>query len=299
MVRAAVPIRPERPRRAHRRHAGCRPWRPALLAGGVLLAGCAQEAPRTGAPGEDARRALAEHRSAGPILAVVRGNPFGMDEARLNTLVTQAMAEGVRALTVDFTTYPDRAAAPEPHLVVILDPVGEPPAAAACGAPETVATAPASERLSVLAVFCQGDKALDMVREEDRVAGPTDRAFERLLWRTSQSPVSRRLREHLRLRPSAPLAQPRGRRQLRSLMGAAAPRRGAPAHHPEREQSVAVLIIGGLASYDRALRRRSRIAARLAVASGRSNPSASRPPCQAQSVSISNNARSAAAKSIS
>ena len=184
MVRATVPTRPERPRRG-RRHAGHSRWRPALLAGGVLLAGCAQEPPRTGAPGEDARRALVEHRSEGPIRAVVRGNPFGMDEARLNALVTQAMAQGVRALTVQFTTDPDQAAAPEPHLVVILDPVAEPPAAAVCGAPETVATAPASEQLTVLAAFCHGDQALDVVRQEDRVAGPTDRAFERLLWRTS------------------------------------------------------------------------------------------------------------------
>jgi hypothetical protein len=153
----------------------------------VVLAGCAQEPPRTGAPGEDARRALAEHRSAGPILTVVRGNPFGMDEARLNTLVTQAMAQGVRALTVQFTTSPDRAAAPEPQLVVILDPVNEPAAGAICGAPGTVATAPASGQLTVLAAFCQGDQALDVVRQEGPVAGPTDRAFERLLWRTSEA----------------------------------------------------------------------------------------------------------------
>ena len=158
-----------------------------LAAGGALLAGCAQEAPRTGAPGEDARRALAEHRSAGPILAVVRGNPFGMDEGRLNALVTRAMAEGVRALTVEFTTHPDRAAAPEPHLVVILDPVNEPAAAAICGAPETIATAPASDAAQRARRLLRGDKALDVVRQEDRVAGPTDRAFERLLWRTSEA----------------------------------------------------------------------------------------------------------------
>jgi hypothetical protein len=158
---------------------------PAILVGAVLLAGCAQEAARTGAPGEDARRALVERRAEGPIRAVVRGNPFGMDQLRLDNLVTRAMAEGVPALDVSFTTYPDQAAAPEPHLVVILNPVNEPPSAAACRAPETVATAPAAGTLLVFALFCQGDQALDAVREEDRVAGPTDRKFERLLWRTS------------------------------------------------------------------------------------------------------------------
>ncbi len=154
------------------------------LAGAVLLAGCAQEAPRTGAPGEDARRALVEHHGEGPIRAVVRGNPFGMDETRLDGLVSQAMAAGVAGLKVSFTTYPDQTA-PEPHLVVILNPAREPPAAAACGAPETVATTPAAETLNVFALFCQGDQPLNAVHQEARVAGPTDRSFQRLLWRTS------------------------------------------------------------------------------------------------------------------
>jgi hypothetical protein len=150
----------------------------------LLLAGCAQEPTRT-TPGEDARRALAESRSGGAIRTVVRGNPFGMDEARRDALVTAAMAEGVAGLDVRFTTYPDQAAAPEPHLVVVLNPAADLPAAAACGAPETLRTLPADESLSVLAAFCQGEEMLEAVREQDRVAGPTDRNFERLLWRTS------------------------------------------------------------------------------------------------------------------
>jgi hypothetical protein len=184
MTRATVPTRPDSP------PPGGHPHRRALLlaalAGG-LLAGCAQEAPRTGAPGEDARRALVEHRKQGPIRAVVRGNPFGMDEVRLDNLVTRAMAQGVSGLNVSFTTYPDQAAAPEPHLVVILNPTREPPTTAACRAPDTVASSPASGTVSVFAIFCQGDEPLDSAREEASVAGPTDRAFERLLWRTSGS----------------------------------------------------------------------------------------------------------------
>jgi hypothetical protein len=157
----------------------------ACLLGSVVLAGCAQGPTRTGAPGEDARRALAESRSAGPIRAVVQGNPFGMDEARRDALVTSAMAEGVAGLGVRFTTGADQAAAPEPHLVVILNPAADVPAADACRAPESLRTLPADESLSVLAAFCRGDETLEAVREQDRVAGPTDRNFERLLWRTS------------------------------------------------------------------------------------------------------------------
>ncbi len=95
-----------------------------------------------------------------------------MDEVRLENLVTKAMAQGVRGLDVNFTSYPDQAAAPEPHLVVVLDPTREPPAAAACRAPDIVATRPASETLSVFAVFCQGDQPLDVVHEEDRSPAP-------------------------------------------------------------------------------------------------------------------------------
>jgi hypothetical protein len=152
----------------------------------VLLLGCAQEPPRTGAPGEESRRALADN-PAGPIRTVVRGNPFGMDEARLEGLVTDAMAAGVSGLDVRFTSYPEAAGAPEPHLVVLLNPVETGSSDVVCSDPDGLRTLPASEMLSVLAVFCDGGTALDAVREEAAVAGPTDRAFQRLLWRTANT----------------------------------------------------------------------------------------------------------------
>ena len=158
---------------------------PSILTTGLLLAGCAQGPPGPGTPGEEARRVLAEHRQEGPIRTVVRGNPFGMDEVRRDALVSEAMAAGVTGLSVRFTTFPDAAAAPEPHLAVVLDSVEAVPADTACSAPDRVPTSAAGETLSVLAVFCQGDRALHAVREEDRVAGPTDRRFQRLLWRTA------------------------------------------------------------------------------------------------------------------
>jgi hypothetical protein len=156
-----------------------------ILSANLLLAGCAQGTPDTGTPGEQARRALAEQRQEGPVRTVVRGNPFGMDEARRDALVSEAMAAGVSGLTVRFTTYPDAAAAPEPHLAVVLDPVEAVPAETVCSAPDSVPTTGPGETLSVLAVFCQGDRAVHAVREEAAVAGPTDRRFQRLLWRTA------------------------------------------------------------------------------------------------------------------
>ena len=111
-IRATVPIRPDPPPAspapaAGRRHGAARLCSRQLAAGGL----------RPGAdpdrgPGEDARRALAEGRSAALIRTVVVGNPFGMDEARRDALVTAAMAEGVAGLDVRFTTSPTRRRRP-------------------------------------------------------------------------------------------------------------------------------------------------------------------------------------------
>jgi len=181
-----VPTKPDLPTTrtpppACPRRGGRGAWLSVCLIGNLLLPGCAQEP----VPGQEARRVLAEARETGAIRTVVVGNPFGMDPARRDALVSEAMAEGVPGLEVRFTTYPDQAGAPEPHLVVVLNPAGDLPPPAACRAPETVRTAPASETLRVLAVFCQGDQVIDAVREEERVAGPTDHNFQRVLWRTA------------------------------------------------------------------------------------------------------------------
>jgi hypothetical protein len=159
-------------------------WAGALL-GALLLVGCTPGRPGAGTAGEDARKALADSRSAGPILTIVQGNPFNMDEMRRDALVTNAMARGVAGLDVRFSALPSAAAAPEPHLVVILDPQSEPPPAEACGTPQSVPTTPASETLKILAAFCDHDRALNVVREEGPVSGPTDARFERLFWRTA------------------------------------------------------------------------------------------------------------------
>ena len=138
-----------------------RPFRCAVLLAGVV-AGCA---PGTGPDAtNDARRALAAADE--PVLMTLVGNPFEMDEARLSALVSSELARGVAGMSTAFTSSAERAAAPEPHLVVVLNPVTEPLPAVLCGAPATVSTAPADQQVHVLAAFCRGDQALNTTRTE-------------------------------------------------------------------------------------------------------------------------------------
>jgi hypothetical protein len=154
-----------------------------LLVGliGLLLLGCGRGTDPNAQ--NQARRALAAAEE--PVLLVLEGNPFEMDQARLNGLIGHEMAAGVSGMRTTFTTSPAAAAAPEPRLVVILNPQSEPAPATACVAPGSVATAPASEPLRIDAVFCRGDQVLGATRSEAVVGGPIDQRFRRLLWRTA------------------------------------------------------------------------------------------------------------------
>ena len=116
----------------------------------------------------------------------VVGNPFAMDAARLDALVSSELAAGIRGMSTQFTTSAARAAAPDPRAVVVLNPVSEPAPGILCSAPEAVATAPATDRLRIVAAFCREDQVLRFVRTDDAVAGPTDQRFRRLLWRTAK-----------------------------------------------------------------------------------------------------------------
>jgi hypothetical protein len=154
----------------------------AVLLGGALLFGCAR-----GAETEvqnPARRALAAAEE--PVLMTVVGNPFAMDQARLNALVSTELAEGISGLSTHFTTSPERAAAPDPRVVVVLSPQSEPAPETLCAAPDAIGTGAATDRLRIVAAFCQGDQVLEFVRAEEDVAGPTDQNFRRLLWRTAK-----------------------------------------------------------------------------------------------------------------
>jgi hypothetical protein len=159
---------------------------PAALVGALLMAGCGSVPSVTSDTGiGNTRQTLADRTEQGPVLAVVVGNPFAMDEARLDSMVTDAMAAGITGMSADFTTNPSLAAAPEPRLVVLLNPAADPSGTAACRNPTLVQTLPAGDDLRVLAAFCDGAEPLGSVDAQDTVAGPTDRRFQRLLWRTS------------------------------------------------------------------------------------------------------------------
>lgn len=155
---------------------------PVVLLVGALLVSCGRGAE----PDAEnlARRALADAEK--PVLLVLKGNPFDTDQTRLNALISTEMAEGISGLSTNFTTAPSHAAAPEPRLVMILNPLHEPAPDTVCTAPDAVATQPASERIRIVAAFCRGAQVLGAARTEDVAAGPTDQSFRRLLWRTSK-----------------------------------------------------------------------------------------------------------------
>lgn len=147
------------------------------------LAGCA--APAAVEPtGPSPRQALAEQAAEGPVRAVVAGELPDVDSAARDRLVSEAMAAGVRALRVGFTTDPAVAAAPEPHLVVVLNPGPATPSTLACQAPEEAPAEPANGAMQVLAVFCDGAQPLGEARVEGRV-DRDQRQVQRLLWRAA------------------------------------------------------------------------------------------------------------------
>jgi hypothetical protein len=154
---------------------------PLLLVAGPLLFACGRGAELDAQ--NQARRAL--RAAEQPVLLVLEGNPFEMDQARLNGLISAEMAAGVSGMSARFATSPATAAASEPRLVMILNPLSEPAPTVACAAPASVATAPAVEEVRIVAAFCDRDQVLGTARTEAAVAGPTDQRFRRLLWRTA------------------------------------------------------------------------------------------------------------------
>jgi hypothetical protein len=155
--------------------------RPLVLLVGLLLFACGRGADLDAQ--NQARRAL--RAAEEPVLLVLEGNPFEMDQARLNGLISAEMAAGISGMSARFATSPETAAAPEPRLVMILNPLNEPAPAVVCAAPASVATGPAIEQMRIVAAFCDRDQVLGTARTEAAVAGPTDQRFRRLLWRTA------------------------------------------------------------------------------------------------------------------
>jgi hypothetical protein len=162
---------------SHRRGSWC-----AVLLGGPLLFGCARSVETD--VQDPARRALAAAER--PVLMTVHGNPFAMDQARLNALVSTELAEGIGGMSAQFTTSPERAAAPEPRVVVLLNPLSDRAPETLCTMPDDISAGHATGRMSIAAAFCRNGQVLGFARTEDAVGGPTDQSFRRLLWRTAK-----------------------------------------------------------------------------------------------------------------
>ena len=132
-----------------------------------------------------AREILEEALPSGPVRAQIFGDPYGLDPARQEGLVTAAFGDGIQGIDARFTADPGLYSADQPRLVVILNPRSDPPGAEACRAPERIRTGPASSDLRVLAAFCEGDRLVNSARAEGEVDGPTDQRLKRMFWQTS------------------------------------------------------------------------------------------------------------------
>ena len=134
------------------------PWRRRLrwsvvLLGGALLAGCAWGDPGTRV---SARRALADAKQ--PVLMTVVGNPFAMDQARLDALASAELSAGVTGMRTQFTVSPERAAAPDPRVVTVFNPLSDPEPETLCAAPDGITTGQATAPVRVMAAFCRATR---------------------------------------------------------------------------------------------------------------------------------------------
>lgn len=134
----------------------------------------------------EARELLEQALVDGAVRAQIFGDPYGLDPARQDGLVTAAFGEGVQGVKARFSADPGIFSDDQPRLVVILNPKADPPSAEACRAPERIRTGPASDDgLIVLAAFCDGEQLINGARAEGDIDGPTDQRLKRLFWQTS------------------------------------------------------------------------------------------------------------------
>lgn len=153
----------------------------------LILAGCGGPKVDIGPVGDAsaAREVLEDLLLDGPVRAQIFGDPYGLDPARQEQLVTAGFGDGIQGVNARFSADPGLYSAAEPRLVVILNPKSEPPTAEACRAPERIRTGPATEELILLAAFCEGDQLVNSARAQSDIAGPTDQRLKRMFWQTA------------------------------------------------------------------------------------------------------------------
>ena len=132
-----------------------------------------------------ARKLLETALDQGPVRAQVFGDPYGLDPARQENMVTGAFGQGVQGVTARFSADPGLYGGDQPRLIVILNPSSDPPSAEACKAPERIRTTPASNDLVLLAAFCDGQQLINGARAESVVDGPADQRLMRMFWQTA------------------------------------------------------------------------------------------------------------------
>lgn len=158
---------------------------PSIL-GLVFLVGCGPKV-EVGPIGNglEARQLLESSLNDGPVRAQIFGDPYGLDPARQERLVTAAFGEGVQGVEARFSADPGLYADEQPRLVIVLNPRSDPPGAETCRAPERIRTAPAIDELTLLAAFCAGDRLVNGARAESEIAGPADQRLKRMFWQTA------------------------------------------------------------------------------------------------------------------
>jgi len=165
-----------------------RPRKVGLAAGAgltLVLAGCGPDV-NVGPVGDSfaARETLVDALKQGPVRAQVFGDPFGLDPERQDSLVTGAIGDGVYGVKARFTADPSLYGEEQPRLVVILNPQADPKTSQACLGPEQIRTTNATEELTLLAAFCQGETLINAARATGAVSGPADQRLKRMLWKT-------------------------------------------------------------------------------------------------------------------
>lgn len=158
-----------------------------MLTAGLLLAlaGCGPDV-KLGPTGDSAaaRDRLADALQDGPVRAQIFGDPYGLDPARQDTLITSAIGDGVQGIKARFSADPGLYGAEQPRLVVILNPQSDLSASSTCSRPEQVRTTSATDELKIIAAFCEGDVLINTARADGTVSGPADQRLKRLLWQT-------------------------------------------------------------------------------------------------------------------
>lgn len=121
---------------------------------------------------------------AGPVLAHVHGNPFGIDDRALADTVHKVMADAVVGRPMRFTDDPAAVEQPNNHVIVVFGaPINQSGDKLCAGVLPEVQAAREPGRIDVRAVFCgDGELLADAEGWAKRIEGIDDPRFQRLIF---------------------------------------------------------------------------------------------------------------------